>query len=248
MGYFNKEEVSSKLREYTITKSIELRNEIVLMCLSLVNYIVRQYIDMDKTLKTNELKSYGYEGLITAIETYKENSGSFINYFCVCIRNKIRNGIEEIKGYPQTYYWDFLNSRRPIERETDEYLEFDSSRFDYLIDEIQKRGYLNSERCQKLCNIFEANNGISLDDAEYISSKEDIASEIELREDIQKALNCLSERDKQIIMLRYGFINNRTYSLNEIGEFLGITHEGIRYREKQAHKKLKKELGKDYLK
>ena len=248
MGYFSKDMVEDKLREYNLTKSLKIRNEIVLICTPLVDSVAKKYDGMDKTLKIDELKSYGYEGLISAIETFNNNRGNFINYFCECIRNRIRNGIEELKGYPQTYYWDFLSSRRPIEKENGEYLEYDLTRLEYLIEKIEESGSLSSERCQKLRIIFNINNGIPLNNADNFPEKKDNISEIMLREDIRKALESLSERDRKIIMLRYGFINNRTYSLNEIAEYYSITHEGIRYIEKKAHKKLKKVLGEDYLK
>ena len=52
-------------------------------------------------------------------------------------------------------------------------------------------------------------------------------------------LNKLSHRELTVIKLRYGFIDGKTYTLEEIGKQLGVTRERIRQIEKKALKKLK---------
>ncbi len=55
----------------------------------------------------------------------------------------------------------------------------------------------------------------------------------------------LSEREAQILELRYGLIDGVTHTLEEIGSKLGITRERVRQLEKNAMKRLKHELEKE---
>jgi DNA-directed RNA polymerase sigma subunit (sigma70/sigma32) len=49
----------------------------------------------------------------------------------------------------------------------------------------------------------------------------------------------LSEREQQILRLRYGFIDGSEYTLEEIGKKFMLTRERIRQIEKEALAKLK---------
>lgn len=50
----------------------------------------------------------------------------------------------------------------------------------------------------------------------------------ELREAIEEALSTLPERDRQIILYRYGFVDGETWTFNRISEMFGVTAERIR--------------------
>lgn len=247
MKNFDKEEVQRKLDEYACNKSIDTRNEIVLLCSVLVDSIASKYASMDKTLDINELKSYGFEGLILGVETYNKELGNFVNYFSECIKNIIRSGIEKLKGYQQTYYWDFMYYRRPIEKKIGKYLEFDPEILNLLLEKMITNKYFTDTKCKYLRNIFNINTCYSTDDISTTIDTDSAIEKMMIINDIRKALNSLDEKDRKIIMLRFGFVNNRIYTLRELEEFYSITHEGIRFIEKRSFKKLKKELGNNYL-
>ena len=46
-------------------------------------------------------------------------------------------------------------------------------------------------------------------------------------------LSTLDERDRMIIMLRYGFVDGECWTLQKIGDEFGITREGVRKIEKK---------------
>lgn len=70
----------------------------------------------------------------------------------------------------------------------------------------------------------------------------------ELREKINMILNSVqadgkpkfSDREKEVIYKRFGFVDGKCYTLEEIGSELGITRERIRQIEKKALDKLRK--------
>lgn len=60
-----------------------------------------------------------------------------------------------------------------------------------------------------------------------------------LSEDVIDALDVLTEREAQILTLRFGLGGERQHTLNELGEKFGITRERIRQIQKSALKKLR---------
>jgi RNA polymerase primary sigma factor len=67
----------------------------------------------------------------------------------------------------------------------------------------------------------------------------DTATERLQREDIQKALDTLPERERQVIELRYGLRGHAPLTLEEVGRAFGVTRERIRQIENNTLKKLK---------
>jgi RNA polymerase primary sigma factor len=59
------------------------------------------------------------------------------------------------------------------------------------------------------------------------------------REDVQRALNALPERERQVIELRYGLRGHEPLTLEEVGRAFGVTRERIRQIENNTLKKLK---------
>jgi RNA polymerase sigma factor (sigma-70 family) len=63
-----------------------------------------------------------------------------------------------------------------------------------------------------------------------------------MREKLRQHLGDLSLRERQVIELRFGLLDNRCYSLEEIGHRMRVTRERIRQIEERALRKLR-----DYL-
>ena len=59
---------------------------------------------------------------------------------------------------------------------------------------------------------------------------------------IDEALAGLSERDAYVIRLRFGLIDDRQHTLEEIGKIMGLTRERIRQIEKKTLVKLRLRL------
>lgn len=73
---------------------------------------------------------------------------------------------------------------------------------------------------------------------ESIDSIEDIIIQKELRKELGKMMKDLKPREREILELRFGWNDNRTRTLEEIGEQYGVTRERIRQIEAKALRKL----------
>lgn len=72
-----------------------------------------------------------------------------------------------------------------------------------------------------------------------------------LQEQLQQALDKLPAREAQILRLRYGLADGRVYTLEEVGQTIGVTRERVRQLEAQALNRLRQSSAhvilKDYL-
>ena len=60
-----------------------------------------------------------------------------------------------------------------------------------------------------------------------------------LREQVEEVLNTLSERERRVLELRFGLIDGRSRTLEEVGRDFGVTRERIRQIEAKALRKLR---------
>jgi RNA polymerase primary sigma factor len=67
----------------------------------------------------------------------------------------------------------------------------------------------------------------------------DIASQQLLREQMEHALEELSERERNVLELRFGLIDGQSRTLEEVGVEFGVTRERIRQIESKALRKLR---------
>jgi RNA polymerase primary sigma factor len=67
----------------------------------------------------------------------------------------------------------------------------------------------------------------------------DAASREMLREQVQSALAALSERERQVLELRFGLVDGRDHTLEEVSRYFNVTRERIRQIEAKALRKLR---------
>ena len=84
----------------------------------LVPYVAYRYA-ISTNINQHELESYGYEGLILALENFDINNGSTFSVYAVaCIRGHVLNGIQEImQGKKDNFYYDYVNAKSAVESE-----------------------------------------------------------------------------------------------------------------------------------
>jgi RNA polymerase primary sigma factor len=67
----------------------------------------------------------------------------------------------------------------------------------------------------------------------------DAAAREMLRESIKNALAVLSERERQVLELRFGLVDGKDHTLEEVGQYFNVTRERIRQIESKALRKLR---------
>ena len=92
--------------------------------------------------------------------------------------------------------------------------------------------------------------GDFVEDSNSPAPSEEVATHL-LHTQLQQALDKLPDREAQILRLRYGLADGRVYTLEEVGQTIGVTRERVRQLEAQALNRLRQSSAhvilKDYL-
>jgi RNA polymerase primary sigma factor len=67
----------------------------------------------------------------------------------------------------------------------------------------------------------------------------EITDQLLLRDEIRKVLGQLTLRERQVIELRFGLIDDHDHTLEEVGKKLKVTRERVRQIEERAIRKLR---------
>ncbi len=92
--------------------------------------------------------------------------------------------------------------------------------------------------------------GDFVEDSNSPAPSDEVATHL-LHSQLQTALDKLPDREAQILRLRYGLADGRVYTLEEVGNTIGVTRERVRQLEAQALNRLRQSSAhvilKDYL-
>jgi RNA polymerase primary sigma factor len=80
--------------------------------------------------------------------------------------------------------------------------------------------------------------GDFIEDDEALEPMDAAAREM-LREQVQAALGALTDREREVLELRYGLIDGKDHTLEEVGQYFKVTRERIRQIEAKALRKLR---------
>ena len=80
--------------------------------------------------------------------------------------------------------------------------------------------------------------GDFIEDDEALEPMDAAAREM-LRDQVQSALAALSERERQVLELRFGLIDGKDHTLEEVSRYFNVTRERIRQIEAKALRKLR---------
>lgn len=247
-------ELLSKEEEFELLKRIkenndeEAKNKLILSNLRLVISVAKK--SLGNGLPLIDLISEGNIGLLKAIEKFDRSKGHrFSTYAVWWIRQSIKKSIINIgrdiripsykheqlsKVNKLINEYVYEHGENPSIDYIAEYLNIKPSKVVLLINEFQDVVSFNETIGD---NIF-LEDVIGKDDdvEENIIKEEQI---LEMRELLDKIL---TDREREILELRYGLYNSKIHTLKEIGEILKITRERVRQIEKKAITKLKRQL------
>jgi RNA polymerase primary sigma factor len=60
-----------------------------------------------------------------------------------------------------------------------------------------------------------------------------------LRAQVKQALSVLTEREREVLELRFGLLDGQDHTLEEVGKYFNVTRERIRQIEAKALRKLR---------
>ena len=257
----NSDFVMEKIIEYKKKPSLELRNEIVLLNVELVRKIS---LLLSETVGLNscELESFGYEGLITAIEEFDITNGcKFSTYAYTVIKWKIITGISVLLGFGASPRFNkFYIAKGIVEKETCTYLNDDVYLINQIVDLMVTKKDLSGISSNDYKRKVFMLNADSLD--KYLDNTcdenliQDNLLSLEILNNIVKpvieeGLERLNQNELKVIGLRYGFDNDHILKFREIGEILGVSRERARQIHNDAIAKLRKmkkiKMLKDYI-
>ena len=204
-------------------------------------------------LPLEDLIDEGNIGLLTALEKFEPEKGyHFISYAVWWIRQSIMKAVCE-KSRAVRLPLNRANELFQIQKAQKKLIHENESN-DVSVEEIAKEAGLEPALVADLMSIsremvsFDAPVTSSTDGSDsklgdFIEDDdlgpEELSMQKCLKEDINTVLSTLTDKEKEIITLRFGLNNNAPMSLKEIGEIYNLTKERIRQIEKRALERLK---------
>ncbi len=88
--------------------------------------------------------------------------------------------------------------------------------------------------------------GDFIEDEEALEPMDAAAREM-LREQVKNALAVLSDREREVLELRFGLVDGKDHTLEEVGQYFNVTRERIRQIEAKALRKLRHPTRSRYL-
>jgi len=220
----------------------------------LVNANLRFVISVAKKYQNQgfslmDLISEGNMGLLTAIEKFEPERGyHFISYAVWWIRQSILKALSEktrLIRLPLNRTNDLIHIERIIN-------EAQRKGENASTDEIAKQLDLEKSKVEEILNVardyvsFDFKLGDAQDSStvgEFIADEtetpEEYTEKESIKETVTEMLESLTDREKDIIIMRFGLDGEKPKSLQEIGTLLNLTKERIRQIEKKALRKLK---------
>lgn len=235
---------------------MEARNKLTRANLRFVVSVAKQY--QNQGMRLEDLINEGNLGLIKAAERFDETKGfKFISYAVWWIRQSIMqavaeqskmvrlplNKVNEISKIKKAIaQFEQENQRKASAHEIAEQLDMPEERIEEAIRNQSHTFSIDAPLSDEQDDTYE--NKLTNDDA---PTTDNYLMKESLYKEIDRILSTLPERESLIVKMCFG-IDSQEMSLEEIGDYFGLTRERVRQIKEKSIRKLKHSAGCESLK